>query len=83
MQPTKLAFGNLSFQVSGLGGESSVNEIIIFADVGPFAGGSIVNQVWQVGNLVLNGVPQMHAVSQQNLQSTGEIDFLYNEEKHR
>ncbi|CAI9294859.1 unnamed protein product [Lactuca saligna] len=75
--------GNLSFQVSGLSAESSVNEIAIFADVGPFEGGSVVNQVWQSGNLVLNGVPQMHAVSQQNLQSTGEIDFLYDQEKHR
>ncbi|KAL7589855.1 cytochrome b561 and DOMON domain-containing protein At5g47530 [Lactuca sativa] len=75
--------GNLSFQVSGLSAESSINEITIFADVGPFSGGSVVNQVWQSGNLVLNDVPQMHAISQQNLQSTGEIDFLYDEEKHR
>ncbi|KAI3509645.1 hypothetical protein L1887_25078 [Cichorium endivia] len=70
--------GNLSFQVSGLSAESTINEITIFADVGPFESGSLVNQVWQSGNLVLNGVPQMHAISQQNLQSTGEIDFLYN-----
>ncbi|CAI9299920.1 unnamed protein product [Lactuca saligna] len=42
------------------------------------SGGSVVNHVWQSGYLVLNDVPQMHAISQQNLQSTGEIDFLFN-----
>ncbi|KAL8205326.1 hypothetical protein R6Q57_008877 [Mikania cordata] len=67
---------DLSFQVSGLSAELLNNEITIFATVGPFDGGSVVNQVWQAGNLVIDGVPQMHAVSQQNLQSTGELDFL-------
>lgn len=68
--------GDLSFQVSGLSTEYSNNEITIYAVVGPFAGGSLVNQVWQAGSLVLDDIPQMHAVSQQNLQSTGELDFL-------
>ncbi|KAI3809709.1 hypothetical protein L1987_19307 [Smallanthus sonchifolius] len=67
---------DLSFQVLDLSAEFLSNQITIYATVGPFAGGSVVNQVWQAGNLVLDGVPQMHAVSQQNLQSTGELDFL-------
>lgn len=68
--------GDLSFQVSGLSADFVNGEITIYATVGPFAGGSLVNQVWQAGNLVLNDVPQMHDVSQQNLESTGELDFL-------
>ncbi|KAK1439797.1 hypothetical protein QVD17_05618 [Tagetes erecta] len=67
---------DLSYQVSGLSAEFLNNEITIYATVGPFAGGSVVNQVWQAGHLVIDGVPQMHDVSQQNLQSTGELDFM-------
>ncbi|KAM0063067.1 putative DOMON domain-containing protein [Helianthus debilis subsp. tardiflorus] len=68
---------DLNFPVSGLSAEFLNHEITIYATVGPFASGSVVNQVWQAGNLVLDGVPQMHAVSQQNLQSTGQLDFLF------
>ncbi|XP_071698962.1 cytochrome b561 and DOMON domain-containing protein At5g47530-like [Rutidosis leptorrhynchoides] len=67
---------DLSFRVSGLSAEFLNNEITIYATVGPFSGGSLVNQVWQAGSLVLDDVPQMHEVAQQNLESTGELDFL-------
>ncbi|CAH1450180.1 unnamed protein product [Lactuca virosa] len=70
MQPKKL-----SFHVSKLSVEYANNEITIFAVVGPLANGPVVNQVWQVGSLDQNGVPMMHEMEFQNLQSTDVIDF--------
>ncbi|XP_024965414.1 cytochrome b561 and DOMON domain-containing protein At5g48750-like [Cynara cardunculus var. scolymus] len=70
MQPRKL-----QFRVSKLSAEYANNEITIFAVVGPLVNGPVVNQVWQVGSLDRNGVPQMHAMELENLQSTGIIDF--------
>ncbi|KAI3753443.1 hypothetical protein L2E82_25495 [Cichorium intybus] len=70
MQPKKL-----TFHVSKLSTEYSKNEITIFAVVGPLAHGPVVNQVWQVGSLDKNGVPMMHEMGLQNLQSTNVIDF--------
>ncbi|CAI9294858.1 unnamed protein product [Lactuca saligna] len=43
--------------------------------VGPLVNGPVVNQVWQVGSLDQNGVPMMHEMEFQNLQSKDVIDF--------
>lgn len=68
--------GALSFQVSSISAEFRNNEMIIFAVLGPLNNRTKVNHVWQAGYSVSNGVPQMHAISLPNLQSSGELDFL-------
>lgn len=69
MQPSKLMF-----RVSNLSAEYVNNEMIIFAVVG-LENGHVVNQVWQVGELDQNCVPQMHEMDFGNLHSTGVVDF--------
>lgn len=73
--PTMLP-GALTFQVSNISAEYAKNEMIIFAVLGPLTNGTRVNHVWQAGDSVSSDVPQMHSLSQPNLQSFGELDFL-------
>jgi len=68
--------GPLSFPVSELSTEYSNNEMIIFAVVGPLEGGNSFNITWQAGNLVLDDIPQPHPITDSNLRSFGELDFL-------
>lgn len=54
---------------------SSGGVTTIFATLALPSGGGAgqLNQVWQVGSSVRNGVPGQHAVSSENLSSTGTL----------
>ncbi|KAL7086434.1 hypothetical protein ACP275_13G002500 [Erythranthe tilingii] len=65
----------ISFLVSNVSAEYKKNEMIIYAVVGPLENGPVVNHVWQSGNSVSSGIPQIHSTSDPHLQSMGTIDF--------
>ncbi|KAL3646064.1 hypothetical protein CASFOL_011244 [Castilleja foliolosa] len=67
--------GTLSFEVSDISGEYRNNEMIIYAEIGPLESGPVVNHVWQSGNMVSMGFPQIHSMAYPHLQSKGELDF--------
>ncbi|KAI3499002.1 hypothetical protein L1887_34793 [Cichorium endivia] len=71
---TQLAEGELSFPVSDLSASFLNNEIIIFATLG-LNGSSVVNQVWQEGQLSGN-VPTAHATSGANVRSMGTLNLV-------
>ncbi|GFP83293.1 cytochrome b561 and DOMON domain-containing protein at5g48750 [Phtheirospermum japonicum] len=65
----------LSFEVSNISAEYTNNEMIIYAEIGPLESGTRVNHVWQSGNSVSSGIPQIHSIAYPHLQSMGELDF--------
>lgn len=76
---TNLPEGSLSFGVSGISGVYQSGEMFIFAKlVLPASMGTAVTQVWQVGP-VSSDTPQTHALSGDNVRSTGTVDFLSGE----
>lgn len=66
----------LSFPVSEVSAEYSVDEMIITAILGPLSNGTTFNIVWQAGNAVSNGIPQSHPHFGPYLRSTGTLNFL-------
>ncbi|CAN6447094.1 unnamed protein product [Victoria cruziana] len=64
---------SLSFPISNLAGETSGNDIILFATLTP-RNGSTVNQVWQTGP-VSGGIPAIHPTSGANIRSMASLDL--------
>jgi hypothetical protein len=72
--------GNLSFEVADMEAEYSGGVMTIFATVSlPAKLGTKVNQVWQVGSSVTDGIPDKHAFQAANLNSKGTLDLLKGE----
>lgn len=66
----------LSFGVWDKKAESSNGVMRIFAKLALPAGLTSVNQVWQVGSTVTNGVPEKHEFQPANLNAKGKLDFV-------
>ncbi|XP_019179947.1 PREDICTED: cytochrome b561 and DOMON domain-containing protein At3g25290-like [Ipomoea nil] len=73
--------GELSFEVSDMEGEYSGGVMTIFATVKlPEGSDGNVNQVWQVGNSVVNGEsPAKHEFQEENLKALGKLDLVKGE----
>ncbi|KAL8496212.1 hypothetical protein ACS0TY_020069 [Phlomoides rotata] len=68
----------ISYNVLKKSAESSRGVITIFATVALPAGITELNQVWQVGSTVSNGVPAKHAFAQDNLGSKNTLQLVSN-----
>ncbi|XP_031481318.1 cytochrome b561 and DOMON domain-containing protein At4g17280-like [Nymphaea colorata] len=66
---------SLSFTVSNLAGESSGNDIILFATLTLPSNSSTLNQVWQNGPMS-GGTLAMHSTTGPNIQSMRTLDVL-------
>lgn len=66
----------LSFGVRDKKAESSNGVMRIFAKLALPAGMTSVNQVWQVGSTVTNGVPEKHEFQPANLNAKGKLGFV-------
>ncbi|CAL9103439.1 unnamed protein product [Musa acuminata var. zebrina] len=71
-----IAEGAIDFQTSDLAAEYSGGVMRVFGKVKLPAGTTAVKQVWQVGSSVADGVPQQHAIEQENMQSKGKLDLI-------
>ncbi|XP_058205821.1 cytochrome b561 and DOMON domain-containing protein At3g25290-like [Rhododendron vialii] len=72
--------GKLSFEVKNTSAEYSGGVMRIFATLVLNEGmGTTVNQVWQVGPSVTDGVPDKHAFQAANLNAKGTLDLLKGE----
>lgn len=72
--------GELSYKVSDMEAEYSGGMMAIFATVSLPEGTDNVNQVWQVGNSVLNGKsPAKHEFQEENLKAKGKLDLVKGE----
>ncbi|KAJ8648806.1 hypothetical protein MRB53_001829 [Persea americana] len=69
----------IAFEVSGASAEYSGGLMKIFATVKLPVGMTKVNQVWQVGGSVTNGVPDKHDFKADNMNSKGTLDLLKGE----
>ncbi|KAL6978876.1 hypothetical protein U1Q18_020544 [Sarracenia purpurea var. burkii] len=68
---------DLSFAVTDLAADYSDGMMRIFATVTlPEKTTTTVNQVWQVGPSVTNGIPSRHDIQPANLNSKGTLDLL-------
>lgn len=66
----------LSFDVWDLGAESDGKNIVIFASVKLPENAQSLNQVWQVGTHVRDGVPRKHHTADANKKSTGLLELV-------
>ncbi|CAN8260157.1 unnamed protein product [Cochlearia groenlandica] len=70
----RLIEGKLAFDFWNLRAESMSNgSIAIFATVKIPAGAESVNQVWQIGGNVTDGIPGVHPFTPENLNSTAVL----------
>ncbi|KAF5726558.1 hypothetical protein HS088_TW22G00237 [Tripterygium wilfordii] len=67
---------NLSFQVWDMSAEATATTMTIFATVKVPEKAGKVNQVWQVGPSVTNGVPDKHLMSKENLEAKGALELV-------
>ncbi|XP_058093498.1 cytochrome b561 and DOMON domain-containing protein At3g25290-like [Magnolia sinica] len=74
IKPSKIAYN-----VSNLVGEYSDGVMRIFATVDLPTGLTTLNQVWQVGHSVTDGIPDKHDLLSENMNSKGTIDLLKGE----
>lgn len=68
----------ISYNVLKKSAESSRGLITIFATLALPAGNTKLNQVWQVGSTVSNGVPAKHAFAPDNLSSKNTLQLVSN-----
>ncbi|KAJ4965120.1 hypothetical protein NE237_016969 [Protea cynaroides] len=68
--PSKIAY-----EVSDMEAEYSGGTMTIFATIALPANTTTINQVWQVGGIVVNGIPIAHAMLPDNLNSKGTLDL--------
>lgn len=66
----------LSYDVLSKSTEASKGTITIFATLALPAGSSDLNQVWQVGSAVVNGVPAKHEFAPENLSSKTTLQLV-------
>jgi Protein of unknown function (DUF568) len=67
----------IAYKTSDLSAEyGSDGKIRMFANVVVGKGVSTLNQVWQVGSSVTNGVPDKHNLKSDNMASTGKLDLV-------
>ncbi|XP_078175852.1 cytochrome b561 and DOMON domain-containing protein At4g12980-like [Carex rostrata] len=67
----------ISYKTSDLSAEyGSDGKIQMFANVVVGKGMTTLNQVWQVGGSVTNGVPDVHAMKSDNTASMGKLDLV-------
>lgn len=69
----------IAFDVSDTEAEYAGGEMRMFARVALPAGLTKVNQVWQVGPSVTNGLPDRHAFDPPNLNAKGTLDLTKGE----
>ncbi|KAL8103007.1 hypothetical protein AgCh_027514 [Apium graveolens] len=69
----KIVQTNLSFDVSDMAAEYSDGVMRIFAKFKLPENMTVINQVWQVGSRVKNGLPAKHAFDPVNLNARGEL----------
>ncbi|XP_031479810.1 auxin-induced in root cultures protein 12-like [Nymphaea colorata] len=68
---------SLSFPVWNLAGETTHGaDIVIYAKLRLPWKNTTINQVWQSGTSVSNGVPQMHPMVPDHFRSTGRLNLL-------
>ncbi|OVA01647.1 Cytochrome b561 [Macleaya cordata] len=69
--------GKLAFEVPKMEGEYVNGEMRIFATIIlPESLGKVVNQVWQVGPSISNGMLGVHEFGPDNLNSLGKLDLM-------
>lgn len=66
----------LLYKVSGLSAEYSGELMTIFATIGLPENTTKLNQVWQVGSSVVDGMPVKHAFAADNLNSKGTLELV-------
>ncbi|KAH7683010.1 Cytochrome b561 and DOMON domain-containing protein [Dioscorea alata] len=66
----------IMFETWGLEAEYVAGEMQMFATVKLLQGMTELNQVWQVGASVTNGVPDKHEFGPQNLNSMAKLDVV-------
>lgn len=72
---TSLQPSTLSFDVPRITAERVAGDVVIYATLVLPSGGTGFNQVWQVGPAT-NGVPSIHALTNDNRASVGRVDFI-------
>ena len=70
-----IAESKISFEVWDLSAKESGGTITLFAKLKLPGNSDIVNQVWQVGPSVTNGVPDIHAMSAANKASLSTLNL--------
>lgn len=71
-----VAEGPIAFDPSDLAADVSGGNMQIFAKMTLPTGTTAVNQVWQVGAAVADGVPQRHDLKEENKDSKGKLDLV-------
>ncbi|KAL5702950.1 hypothetical protein ACHQM5_028105 [Ranunculus cassubicifolius] len=72
----KIAPSKIDFEVPEMVAEYSNNVMSIFASIIlPKGLGPVVNQVWQVGGSVTNGIPDKHDFGAGNMKAMGTLDL--------
>ena len=66
----------LIYDVSDKEAEYEGGEMRIFATISLPKNTQMLNQVWQVGSSVANGMPSIHAFQTGNLNSKGKLDLI-------
>ncbi|XP_047333127.1 auxin-induced in root cultures protein 12-like [Impatiens glandulifera] len=66
----------IAFDVTDLTAEHSGEDFQIFATLALPEKLTTINQVWQAGGVVTNGMPAIHSFGPQNLQSTGMLNLI-------
>ncbi|KAL6967954.1 hypothetical protein U1Q18_033757, partial [Sarracenia purpurea var. burkii] len=74
--PQSVVPSKISFAVSDMSAEDSGGLIKIFATLALPENTTSVNQVWQVGGSVTNGLPDKHAFDPANMKATGTLDLV-------
>lgn len=71
-----IAQSEIAYEVSGASAVYSGGVMTMFATLALPLGTTSVNQVWQVGPSVTNGVPDKHAFQPANLNAKGVLDLV-------
>ncbi|XP_042513113.1 cytochrome b561 and DOMON domain-containing protein At3g25290-like [Macadamia integrifolia] len=71
-----IAPSKIAYEVWDTAAEYSDGLMRIFATIGLPGQMTTINQVWQVGTAVSNGIPSAHAILTANLNSKGTLDLL-------
>ncbi|KAJ4965830.1 hypothetical protein NE237_017679 [Protea cynaroides] len=74
-----IAPSKIAYQVSDMEAEYSDGTMKIFATIALPANLTTINQVWQVGSTVVDGIPAKHATLPDNLKSMGTLDLSVKE----
>ncbi|XP_052170708.1 auxin-induced in root cultures protein 12-like [Diospyros lotus] len=73
---SSIVLSKLSFDVSDMSAEYSGGLMKIFATLALPKNATSVNQVWQVGSSVSNGMPTRHEFQSANLNAKGPLDLV-------